>query len=113
MANNYVDLILANLPSYSYSVSLEGNSYVLEFNYNERMKLYCMSILTAENIPVVEGVAVVPNYPITLDYNIPELTGYFWLTEIATIISEPYKEFPENINEYYTYQYIYVTTDEI
>ena len=37
MANIYVDLLLDDSPIYEYSVSLEGNSYIIEMIYNERM----------------------------------------------------------------------------
>jgi hypothetical protein len=107
MAERYVIVPLYEDPFYSYAISLEGESYILEFQYNERAELYFLSIYTADREPVVLGVGVVPYYPITLDYILPGLSGYFWLEEKATYNSEPYKEYPDKIHEYYNAYYIY------
>lgn len=111
MTTNYVNIPLFADPFYSYSISLEGNSYTLQFLYNERAQLYFLSMLDAENNPVVLGEAVVPTYPIFRDYALPLLSGWFWLEEKANILSEPYKVYPDKLNEYYNMYYIYVTED--
>lgn len=107
MANNYVSLPLSDEPFYEYSVSLEGNSYILQFVYNERAQLYFLNLYTAERVAVVLGEAFVPTYPMFTDYALPNLTGYFCLQENASITGEPYKEFPDKINEYYSFFYMY------
>lgn len=107
MAYNYITLPLYSDPDYNYAVNLQGNSYILDFKYNSRAGLYFLSLLTAENVPLVEGVALVPSYELMQDYALNTLTGFFWLEEKANIISEPYKVYPENINEYYNMYYIY------
>lgn len=111
MAERYVSLVLSDEPFYEYSVSLEGNSYILQFLYNERAQLYFLSLFTAEREPVVLGEALVPSYPIFIDYALPALTGYFYLQENATIVSEPYKTFPDKISEYYTLFYMFEVED--
>jgi hypothetical protein len=111
MAEKYVSLVLSDEAFYEYSVSLEGNSYILQFVFNERAKLYFMNLLTAERVPIVLGEALVPSYPIFIDYAITDLTGYFWLQEKATIAGEPYKKFPDKINEYYNLFYLFQTED--
>ena len=111
MAENYVSLVLSEDVFYEYSVSLEGNSYILQFVYNERASLYFLSLFTAERVPVVLGEALVPSYPIFIDYALPDLTGYFYLQEKASITGEPYKEFPDRINEYYDLFYMFETED--
>lgn len=107
MANNYVSLPLSGDAFYEYSVSLEGNSFILQFVYNERAQLYFLSLYSSERQPIVLGEALIPTYPIFADYALPSLTGYFCLQENASITGEPYKEFPDKINEYYSFFYLY------
>lgn len=111
MAEKYVSLVLSEEPFYEYSVALEGNSYILQFVYNERAQSYFLSLFTAEREPIVMGEALVPSYPIFIDYALANLTGYFYLQENATIVSEPYKTYPDKISEYYTFFYMYETED--
>jgi len=107
MTDKFVDVPLFSEPYYSYSLSLEGNSYILEFSYVERSKLYYLSLYTAEKELIVAGVAVVPKHSILLDYSIPGLSGTFWMEEVGNSLSEPYKQFPEKINQYYKMFYVY------
>lgn len=104
---NYVDVPLLDEPFYDLSISLEGNSYIIEFTYNERMSLYTLSLYDAERNPIVLGVGLVPEYPILLDYAIPNMTGYFLLTRKPTNISEPYKVYPDQLAQYYYLCYVF------
>lgn len=104
---NYVDIPIQDEPFYDLSISLQGNSYILEFTYNERMSLYTMSLYDAERNPIVLGVGLVPEYPILLDYAIPNMTGYFLLTRKPTNISEPYKLYPDQLSQYYYLMYVF------
>lgn len=107
MAEKYVALPLFSDAEYEYTVALQGDSYTLRFTYNERMKLYTISLLSADLVPIVMGEALVPSYPMFFEYALYPLTGYFYMYEKANIISEPYKVYPENINEYYELVYVY------
>lgn len=102
----YVDIPIIDEPFYDLSISLEGNSYIIQFTYVERMNLYTMSLFDSDNNPIVQGIAVVPEYPIMLDYAIPDLSGYFLLTKKATLLSEPYKTYPDKLSEYYWMMYV-------
>ena len=109
MANIYVDLLLDDTaPIYEYSVSLEGNSYIIEIVYNERSQLYFMSLYDADRNPIVRSAALIPGYPIMFDYALPNLTGFFLLIQKGTLESEPYKEFPDKLKQYYDLVYTYV-----
>ncbi len=110
MTTQYVSIPLDPTPFYSLSISLEGNSYTLEFVYNERSRLYFMSLYTADNVPLVLGEALIPDYPMFLDYKLPKLAGCFWLGGKGTLVAEPYKEFPDKISEYYNL--FYITTED-
>ena len=111
MTNIYVDLLLDDSPIYEYSISLEGNSYVIEMIYNERSSLYFMSLYDADRNPIVLSAALVPGYPIMFDYALPNLTGFFLLIQKGELASEPYKEFPDKLKQYYDFVYTYLTED--
>lgn len=102
----YVDIPIEDSPYYELSISLEGNSYIIEFVYNERSALYFMNLYSSERDPIILGQALVPEYPIFVDYRLPDLTGYFWLLKKATLISEPYKTYPDSLSQYYYMVYV-------
>ena len=108
MTNIYVDLLLDDSPIYEYSVALEGNSYIIKMIFNERSQLYFMSLYDADRNPIVLSAALVPGYPIMFDYALPNLTGFFLLIQKGTLESEPYKEFPDKLKQYYDLVYTYV-----
>lgn len=103
----YVELPLKDSPFYTYSISLENDSYQLQFTYNEKMQLYTMSISDASANLLISSVAVVPNYPITADYIIPGLTGAFFLIPNDDSGKEYYKLYPDKIHQYYKLIYLY------
>lgn len=107
MAKKYVSLPLFSDAYYEYGIALQGESYVLRFIYNERMKLYTISLLSADLDPIIIGEALVPNYPMFFEYATYPLTGYFYMYEKANIPAEAYKVYPESINEYYELVYVY------
>ena len=79
--------------------------------FNERSKLYYLSLYNSDNDPIFLGVAVIPGYPIGLDYALNGLTGFFWLEQKGAVQSEPYKLFPDKLSEYYTLSYSYIDGD--
>ena len=107
MAEKYVSLPLFSDADYEYSIALQGDSYILRFIYNERMKLYTISLYDADRNTIVLGEALVPNYPIFFDYAILPLTGYFYMEEKASIVAEAYKVYPDKLDQYYRLYYIY------
>lgn len=111
MVDHYVSMPLFTDAYYTYSIPFQGSSYILEFIYNERSQLYFINLLDADNNPIVMGEALVPNYPVFLDYAIFPLTGFIWMEEKADIISEPYKTYPDSIDQYYNLFFIYTTED--
>lgn len=111
MADYKVDLPLYSDPFYSYTISLEDNTYSMEFVLNERAGMWYMSMFTEDGEPIVRGIALVPNYPLLADYVIPELTGFFLLLPIPSITTEKYKEEPEYLSQYYTLRYLYTVEE--
>lgn len=102
-----VALPLFDDPSYSYNVSLEGNSYDLKFEYNERSNLYFLSLSDADDNLIVGGEALIPTYPILIDYALPLLSGFIWMEEVSNTVFQPYKQFPDKLSQYYTLSYSY------
>lgn len=111
MADKYVAMPLFSDPFYTYTIALQDDSYIFEFIYNERSELYFINLYDADNNPIVMGAALVPNYPILLDYALFPLTGFLWMEEKADIISEPYKVYPDAVDQYYNLFYIYSEED--
>jgi hypothetical protein len=107
LAEKYVNLPLFEDAAYDYTVALEGESYTLRFLYIERMKMYTINLYDADNNPIVLGEALVPNYPIFFDYALFPLNGYFYMSEKANLLSEPYKTYPDKLDQYYNLYYIY------
>lgn len=107
MAIRYVTIPLSDDTFYGMAIALEGVSYSIDINYNERSELYYLSLYDADRNPLVLGVGLVPSYPITVDYRISNLTGFFWMFANSSATSEPYKDFPDKISQYYTLIYAY------
>lgn len=95
---------------YDYSISLQGNSYIVEMIYNERSKLYYMNLYDSDRNPIFLGQALIPTYPIAIDYALTNLSGWFWLENNSALISEPYKTYPDSIDKYYKLYYSYIAS---
>lgn len=111
MAFLYVKLPLFEDQDYEYQVSLEGNSYVYRVYYNTRAALWFWELRIEGGEYIIRGEALVPNYPIGIDYILPNLSGYFWMEPIQTLNTESYKQYPELIAQYYNLYYIYETEE--
>jgi len=110
MSDNFVSLPLFSDAFYSYNIPLEGQSYTLEFMYNERTELYHLSLLITETREyIVRGIALVPDYPILADYQIEGLTGFIIMLSKADNDTQSYKTFPDKIDQYYELFYMYRT----
>ena len=96
---------------YQYSVALEGQSYRLRFTYNSVMKLYTIQISDEDQVTLISGVALVPNYPILADFKVAKLTGNFLLYSKSDKTFESYKAYPDKIHQYYELSYIYAIPD--
>lgn len=52
------------IPQFTQEIILEGISYKLRFNYNDRESLWYISLSTANDEPIAEGIKVVLNLPL-------------------------------------------------
>ena len=112
MTTKHVLLPLYDQVDYLYKVTLEGSSYRLRFTYNQVMQLYTMAISDADDVTLVSGAGLVPNYPIAADYVIEGLTGTFLLLPKANTPSEFYKTYPDKLATYYELSYVYDSPEE-
>ena len=103
MSVNYVNLPLFSEPDYEYIISLERVAYKIRFYYNERMQQWIIDLRYANNDPIILGEALVPRFPIFLDYDI-ELTGTFYLEPIGDFKNETVIN-PFELNQYYKLYY--------
>jgi hypothetical protein len=63
-----------DLPHYLFSVELEGRTYTVELRWNERAAGWFLSLLTADEVPIVQGRRVVVGFPLlarTRDFRLP------------------------------------------
>lgn len=106
----YTPLPLFNEWDYEYQVSLEGNAYSLRIYYNERIKGWCFDLSVEGGASIVNGLRLVPYYPILQDYVTPNLTGFMWLEPIGDSL-EKFREEPENLYKWFRCYWIFETED--
>ena len=106
MTLKYVPMPLYEDAAYFYRVSLEGRSYIFSAYYNERAEGWFFGLKTEDGIDVVVGERLVANYPILIDYALPNLTGYLFLEPIGKSI-ERYRTDPALLAKYFKLFYIY------
>lgn len=92
---------------YSYDIDLEGEAYTLTFRWNPRMELYAMSIEDAEEEVVIQGVPLVPMFPLISQYVVEGLTGDFFLVPVDQ--TDPYSPIPDPRNTYKSHYLMYTT----
>lgn len=112
MADMIVELPLFDEVDYRYSITLEGEYYSFRFTYNETMQMYTLKVSDVNNVTLVSGVGVVPNYPMLADYVIGTLTGALIMIPKSDKDIEFYKLYPKNLSQYYTLSYIYDDTSQ-
>ena len=68
-------------------VVLAGTAYQMRFTWNDTAKRWMWGLYTADQTPIIEGVKIVPSFPINLSCGRPGLPdGAFGaITELAAI----------------------------
>lgn len=100
-----VDIPLADDPYYTEIVTLEGNTYVLDFRFNERAGSWHMDVKSEEGVYYVAGLRLVPNFPIDYNHRINDLSGYFVLAQKGVGAPTQFADNPEQISEYFNLHY--------
>lgn len=93
------------LPRYSQKTALEGRTYNMDFHWNTRDNAWYLSLAEEDGTPVVSGVKLVANWPltrrVTLETNVPGMLIAFDTTglgedpsfeELGTRVQLLYKE---------------------
>lgn len=109
MTTTYIEVSLPLYTDfyYSYTAGLEDNTYTLDFKYNSWSKKWFLSLFDEDGNALVESLALIPKYPVGVNYIIAGLSGYFLLYPIPSVTSDKYTDSPEDIAQYYTLSYIY------
>lgn len=100
-------LHLENLPYYTYTATIQKTSYNISIRYSTRTRSWYMDVTTRDNIPIVLGVRLVPDYPMTLYCVIPELKGMFCLLRKSEGNLDKFETEPERLADYFTLVYLY------
>lgn len=102
----YVQVPLHPDAYYSYAISLEGVSYTVRFKYVTRTLSWYMDLFTRDNEPVLVGIKLVPDHPLTFDYVNP-YSGMFRLFPKTEVDDRKIAQYPEQIHKYYDFYYFY------
>ncbi|CUR44316.1 virion structural protein [Pseudomonas phage VCM] len=113
MSTIYVELPLFTDAKYRYGLALEGQSWQFTFYWNTRCSQWHMDLRMEDQTPVVLGYALVPQYPMMVDYNLEDigLTGYFILLPINATISNKITEESDIMPEFFSLFYVYNVED--
>lgn len=57
-----IQIPFTTYPCYSQDIKLDGVYYKFLFNWNTRAEVWTLSILSMENVSIIDGIALVPNY---------------------------------------------------
>lgn len=106
MALQYVPMPLFSDASYTYDISLEGNSYSFDTYYNDRATGWFFNLSVKGGSALVQGERLVADYPILIDYSLPNLTGYLYLEAIGSSW-EKYRTAPFELAKWFRLFYIY------
>ena len=103
----YTVMPLYDEPFYSYDISLNKVSYHIKFIFNQQNNLYTLNLYTSDKTPIVEGVSLVPNYPL-LDNLVHEgWTGFLYMATIADKDNEYYVLKPQELSKYYELRFYF------
>lgn len=56
---------------WSEQIELDGVQYIFNFSWNALNEFWAMDIYTAEELPIILGIKIVPNYNLTFQYSEP------------------------------------------
>lgn len=110
MTTNFVEMPLYSNLTYSYSLSLEGQSWNFKFYWVQRARQWHMDIRLENQTALILGYALVPQYPILEDFPLEGygLSGRFVLMPVnlavASAITQESSVMPEFFKLFYMYE---------
>jgi hypothetical protein len=107
MSVKIIKLPLYNDTAYSYSIALEGNTFVLDFLFlRSRLNSWIITIKNSNQETLVTGQRLTPNTVLFQGYRLEGLSGFFYF-ESGDLSDDDFKvSTPEN---FYKLYYIYDT----
>lgn len=100
------DVPLYSDSSYSYTIDLEDNAFEITIYYNIRLQRWMMDIDTAQGVSLIKSVKLVPYHQMCLNYRLPGLSGFFWLSPIGNSL-EKFTTEPLNLYKWFEFSYVY------
>lgn len=79
----YVSLPLYPEQDYFYSVVLDDVACIIRLFYNQRVDGWFMDLREDGGEYFIQGMRIVPDYPMTIDYPSVPLDGFFYLESIG------------------------------
>jgi len=92
---------------YSFTTSLEEDTYTISILYVKRINDWVISIKDAARNTLVEGQRFTPDTPLFADCQLPGLSGFFWLTTKSGEDPSKFEDRRRNLPEYFNFYYIY------
>jgi hypothetical protein len=106
-----VEIPLFNDPSYEIRIAIDGVDYTLEFNYNQLLSRFYLSVFDLQGSPIVQGVKCVCNTDLLrmVRYDVRCPTGTLMFQD-----STGYPEAPPELGEMgIRVKLFYYTVDEL
>lgn len=101
-----IELPLFSDEDFSYTTTLQGDTYSLRCYYNRRMQQWFFEVSTEDGEGVISGIGLHPYFPIASDYALLKLTGMFWLQPKGEGFDQSISN-PESLSEYYQLFYMW------
>jgi|SRR5690625_3725356 len=102
---NRVNLPLYKDQDYFYSVVLDGVACVIRLFYVQRSDGWFMDLRENEGEYFVQGMRIVPDYPMTIDYPSVPLNGFFLLQAIGDS-NRKFREDSFNLHKWFRFYFI-------
>lgn len=90
MANPLEIPIPSDTPLFSQRIALDGQEYLLQFDWNDREQRWYMSLLDIDEKPLAMGMKIVANVPILRRFTLPSLPpGDLIAIDLSNQFGEP------------------------
>ena len=98
-------------PYFGYRMSIEGQTRNFTFYWNERASCWEVDIVNADGVIVIQGMKLVPQYPILADYDLTSvgLTGYFCVLPSNDNQTGRLEDNPEALTQFFGLYYVTIT----
>lgn len=108
-----IELPMYSEPSYQYNAPVENQSRLFKFNWNDRTASWHLDIKNEDGTGIVEGLKLVPSFPMLIDYQLEEfgMTGHLVLMQENVGQNGSTNTLITDIPDRYTLFYVYEQTE--